>query len=196
MSTIGQKLPLIGSQLNNRFGVGRWFFYLGHHAYCTLEQVTLMNSIDRMNLERLVRVALFLLGIVALVGCERAKLDEELRRLCAVDGGVRVYETVKLPISEFNEYGQVSFYKSLPGSELLSFYTLIREEHTYKSGNPRMWRTYTAVRRVRDGKILGESIGYTRFGDGFEGPFHPSSISCPEAFGEVPLLGAVFFPAK
>ena len=156
----------------------------------------MMNLICKMDRLDLVRATFCLLCIFTVVGCDRAKLDNELRQRCAVDGGIKIYETVKLPNEEFNQYGQVSFYQAHPGSQLLSSYALVREEHTYQSGNPRMWRSYFAVKRIRDGKILGESVGYTRFGDGYEGPFHPSSFSCPEEFGEVPLLRAVFFPAQ
>jgi hypothetical protein len=142
------------------------------------------------------KATIYVVGILLLAGCEKAKLDEEVRRLCAIDGGIKVYERAQLPKGEFNEYGQVSFYKALPGSELVSLYVLAKEEQVYKAGNPRMWRTYFAVKRINDGKVLGESVGYTRFGDGFEGPFHPSSFYCPHIFGEVPLLEAVFSPAQ
>lgn len=142
------------------------------------------------------KAALCVVGVWLLAGCEKARLDDEVRRLCAIDGGIKVYERTQLPKSEFNEYGQVSFYKATPGSELVSSFVLVKEEKPYKEGNPRMWRTYFAVRRIHDGKVLGESVGYTRFGDGFEGPFHPSSFQCPQNFGEVPLLEAVFFPSQ
>lgn len=29
-------------------------------------------------------------------GCEKSYLDDEVRRLCAIDGGVKVHETVRL----------------------------------------------------------------------------------------------------
>jgi hypothetical protein len=31
--------------------------------------------------------------------------------MCAKDGGIRVYEMVKLPPEKFNEWGQVNFYR-------------------------------------------------------------------------------------
>jgi hypothetical protein len=130
--------------------------------------------------------------LVLLTGCEKYRLDEEVRKLCAKDGGITVHETVKLPENEFNEFGQVSFYQARAGSILLTNYELIKEERIFRSGDPRMWRTYFAIKRRNDGKVLGESVGYTRSGDGFEGPFHPSSFSCPEQFGETSLLKLVF----
>ncbi|MCL2075403.1 MAG: hypothetical protein FWH15_02970 [Betaproteobacteria bacterium] len=33
--------------------------------------------------------------------------DAEVNRLCAIDGGVKVYETVTLPPEKFNEWGNI-----------------------------------------------------------------------------------------
>lgn len=154
--------------------------------------MTALEANDRVKKLTLTTVALCVAASVLLMGCEKARLDEEVRQLCAKDGGIKVYEMVELPKNEFNEFGQVSFYQAAPGSVLLNDYELIKNEHIYHPGNPRMWRTYFAIKRKNDEKILGESVGYTRFGDGFEGPFHPSSFSCPDQFGEVSLLQRVF----
>ncbi len=54
---------------------------------------------------------LFLLLILPLItactsGPSKRQLDAEVDRLCAIDGGVRVYETVTLPPDKFDEkYG-------------------------------------------------------------------------------------------
>ena len=114
-------------------------------------------------------------------------------RISPKDGGIKVYETQSLPKDEFNEYGQVNFYHVAADSVLLTHYEFIEKEQVYYSGTPRMWREYFAVKRKSDGKILGESVGYTRFGDGlFQGPFHPSHFSCPDSFGKMLLLQRVF----
>lgn len=39
---------------------------------------------------------------------EKDRLDREVKRLCAIDGGIRVYETVTLPAGKFDQYGQIS----------------------------------------------------------------------------------------
>ncbi len=33
--------------------------------------------------------------------------DAEVRRLCEKDGGIKVYETVKLPAEQFDRYGRI-----------------------------------------------------------------------------------------
>ena len=40
-------------------------------------------------------------------GPSKADLDDEVRRLCAIDGGIKVYETVRLPAEKFDPYGNV-----------------------------------------------------------------------------------------
>jgi hypothetical protein len=50
------------------------------------------------------------LGVPAITGCgpyQEAKLDREVDRLCAIDGGVHIYETVKLPKENFGPDGEV-----------------------------------------------------------------------------------------
>lgn len=46
------------------------------------------------------------IALLALVGCERWELDRQMEELCKRDGGVKVYETVTLPASEFSNVGQ------------------------------------------------------------------------------------------
>jgi hypothetical protein len=40
---------------------------------------------------------------------EKDRLDREVKRLCAIDGGITVYETVKLPAERFDGYGQIAY---------------------------------------------------------------------------------------
>ncbi len=51
---------------------------------------------------------------------EKARLDREVERLCAIDGGVKVYETVTLPPDKFDKkYGQINFYRPTQGENAL-----------------------------------------------------------------------------
>lgn len=51
-----------------------------------------------------------------LPGCEQARLDQEVDRLCRVDGGIRIYETVKLSKEDYDEKRRIVFpqYLGLP----------------------------------------------------------------------------------
>ena len=56
------------------------------------------------------RISLLLLVssiVYATFFTEKARLDREVKRLCAIDGGITVYETVKLPAERFDGYGQI-----------------------------------------------------------------------------------------
>ena len=46
-----------------------------------------------------------LVPLGALIGCEKAELDARMSDLCEKDGGVTVYETVRLPSEMFNQNG-------------------------------------------------------------------------------------------
>ncbi|MDR0575984.1 MAG: hypothetical protein LBI87_00210 [Candidatus Accumulibacter sp.] len=111
----------------------------------------------------------------------KAMLDAEVERLCAIDGGIKVYETVKLPAEKFNEWGQINFYKPTQGENALGpEYIFINETHYDHKGNPRLFRYRHQVIRRTDNKSLGETILYGRGGGDLPGPWHGSSFHCPE----------------
>lgn len=120
---------------------------------------------------------LMLATCLALGGCEKARLDEQVRTLCAKDGGVKVYETVKLPTDRFDKYGVFNLPKREDArSEDDYFY--ISEMHYLRQGNPEMWRLHFQVVRKSDGRVLGEATTYTRRGGDMPGPWHESSFGC------------------
>ena len=109
---------------------------------------------------------------------EKDRLDREVKRLCAIDGGVKVYETVRLPAERFDKYGNIKittkrFMK--PTDE----YYLDYESIFLREGNPRLIRITFKVIRSSDGKIIGESRQYGRSGGDLPGPWHESSFNCP-----------------
>lgn len=111
--------------------------------------------------------------------------DAQVREMCAKDGGVRVYETVRLPKDKFNEYGQINFYKPTQGENALGEEYLLKTDIQYlRSGNPSLRRYHVRVVRHREGFLLGESVGYDRGGGDLPGPWQPSSYSCPKNHGE------------
>ncbi|HWQ38265.1 MAG TPA: hypothetical protein VNM24_06560, partial [Burkholderiales bacterium] len=104
--------------------------------------------------------------------------DWQIERLCAKDGGIKVYETVKLPAERFDKYGNVGIRNkryAKPSDE----YYFETEMQYYREGNPSLERTRTALIRRSDGKVLGESIRYARGGGDLPGPWHETSFHCP-----------------
>ena len=129
--------------------------------------------------------------LLTLAGCERWALDRQMEELCKKDGGIKVYETVTLPASDFSNVGQpLARYARLAMSEadyLGPDYryaarreVLIGEDAKPQKGEGQLVRLYWAIHRRSDGKLLGEQVEYRRIGgDLFTFGFQPSSASCP-----------------
>lgn len=119
-------------------------------------------------------------------GCERAKtrLDREVDRLCAIDGGVHIYETVTLSKENFGPDGEVfpqyrglSLDKGRYGAE----HYLRAEERVLAADTPSLHRFSIAIVRRSDSRVMGEQISYVRRGGDFPGPWPDSSHSCSDA---------------
>ena len=123
----------------------------------------------------------------------KAVLDDEVRRLCAIDGGIKVYETVTLPAVEYDRYAKRNWV--LPRKEEAKptdLYYNVSTTHFYLEGNPQMARQQHSVVRRSDKKILGEMIVYGRGGGDLTGPWHGSSFYCPD-LTKLPGLEASVF---
>jgi len=121
-------------------------------------------------------------------GSGKRQLDAEVDRLCAIDGGIKVYETVTLPPDKFDKRGQINFYRPTQGENALgSEYIYQWDIHDYKKGDPvsqgahktSMRRGHIKIIRKSDMKLLGEFILYSRVGGDLPGPWMPSSYRCP-----------------
>ncbi|QOJ23462.1 MAG: hypothetical protein HRU78_07165 [Gammaproteobacteria bacterium] len=121
---------------------------------------------------------------------EKARLDREVDRLCAIDGGIRVYETVTLPADKFDKkYGQINFYRPTQGENTLGpEYIYKSDMRYYKKGDPSsqgahviaMKRDHIQIIRKSDMQLLGEIVMYYRAGGDLPGPWHHSSYQCPD----------------
>lgn len=138
------------------------------------------------------------LVLVSLVGCEKYALDRQMAELCKKDGGLKVYETVTLPRSAFDQTGYLRRQeKSDPNNPLTGYsivwggeYSITREITVIKAGDPftgdgagfisqgRLERTQITVLRIAEKKILGIAVIYARAGGGFS-LGHPDAKRCP-----------------
>jgi len=150
----------------------------------------------------LIAIPLSVIASLALVGCERWALDRQMEELCKKDGGVKVYETVMLPASEFSKTGQ-PLTRYIPLAKSDSDYLgpdyryvqrreiVVGKNANIEKGEGQLSRWYSAVFRRSDGRLLGESISYGRGGgDGFTFGFQPSGNYCPKP--RVDLIKSVF----
>jgi hypothetical protein len=125
-------------------------------------------------------------------GGQKIYYDMQVNRLCAIDGGIKVYETVRLPAERFDKYGNVRIpakKDARPGDEY--YYEV--DYHYYRKGDPQMTRRQAQIIRRSDGKILGESISYSRGGGDLPGPWHGSSFICPPISKDRPGLEVSIF---
>ena len=126
------------------------------------------------------RTAFLLAAVIVtswLTGCERMRLDREVDRLCAIDGGVKVFETV-----EVSQEVYADFLRSPARPLEVIFganYHLKSSTEVLVDGNPSMLRFVRYVIRQTDGKVLGQVISYARVGGDLPGLSHPSSYGCP-----------------
>lgn len=116
---------------------------------------------------------------VLLTGCEKWRLDNEVRQLCAKDGGIKVYETVTVPAEMVDEYGAIRI-PSKQDAKLSDEYYYESDTTYFRNGNPEMRRSRDRIIRRSDGKVLGEFVYYARRGGDMPGPWHESSFGCPE----------------
>lgn len=158
---------------------------------------------------RWVRIAL--VGGIAVVwasaslwyaGGRKIYYDKQVERLCALDGGIKVYETVGLPADMFNQWGQPKFYAPNKGEHALGpEYTFKSERDYSKTGTPAIRPSDVAIARNKiqitrksDSKLLGEVTQYYRAGGDVPGPWMPSGFSCPPegVANELALMKQVF----
>lgn len=129
--------------------------------------------------------------LLGLVGCEKDRLDRQLLELCAKDGGNKVYEVVVLPPDK----GALPRIPRKEYATAADEYYVVQEVTYLKQGNPELHRSRYRIVRRSDGKTIGESIYYVRRGGDLPGPWHASSLVCPE-IGSLPRLESAVFKVR
>lgn len=167
-----------------------WLFLRGWHFYRTIAAPRLRWS------GPFVVVAMAWLAVSFwYAGGRKLYYDMEVQRLCAIDGGVKVYEQVTLPAEQFDKWGMVAPYSPDRGENALGpAYVFRHEIADLRLGIPRVSRSRYLVIRRQDNKLLGETILYGRGGGDLPGPWHGSSYKCPKIAiaGPNALLRSVF----
>lgn len=126
----------------------------------------------------------------------KTHFDNQVREMCATDGGVKIYQTVELPPEKFSPWGRVNFYSPLRESNALGEDYLMKTEVKWiRTDPPTLRRYHVQVFRRIDGALLGESVGYDRGGGDLIGPWSESAFSCPEKHGEL-VIDKIFIPIK
>lgn len=127
----------------------------------------------------------------------KGSYDQQVREMCAKDGGVRVFETVRLPADKFNQRGQPNFRipaRVSPHNKLKDTdeYYVEWDVATLRRGNPDLEKSHSRLIRRNDNKVLGESVSYFRRGGDLPGPWSESTFVCPEPRKYKSLESSVF----
>lgn len=121
---------------------------------------------------RLSKVTLLVLSVYILASCtEKHELDRQMEELCKKDGGIKVYETIKLPPEMFDEsdYTFPEWQKRARVDRLGSEFLFEEEKYVLKEGNPwlekgRLIKFTEKIYRRSNHSLIGESISYGRAG--------------------------------
>lgn len=134
-------------------------------------------------------------------GGRKIYYDMEVNRLCAVDGGVKIYETVKLPASKFDKHGNAHIplkKNASPNDEY--FYEwetrTLSAGDSGENGKLMLRREDFKFFRAKDNVLLGEDISYVRRGGDMPGPSHPSVFRCPNAIQNSSIEKLIFLKGE
>ena len=110
---------------------------------------------------------------------ERDRLDAEAKRLCAIDGGVKVYETVTLPAEKFHSNGV----PKISSKDAQGFGYFERAKQTNLKADferPTLIRDEYQVIRSSDQKVMATSVVYRRSGGSWwDGLVEGDGFTCP-----------------
>jgi len=149
---------------------------------------------------------LLLVAITVASGCGLTPTSftnvQEVDRLCAKDGGIRVYEQVTLPANRFHqaafgtlEHGLIRREGRLGEKALGPEFRYVSESKNIPaSGGAHIQRVHTSVWRVTDEKLLGDATDYTYASGEATTPFR-TAHSCTAFNGKLSstaLLKSVF----
>lgn len=144
------------------------------------------NLIIRCNASLLLHI----MFLVFATGCaEKYELDRKMEEISEKDGGVKIYETVKLPSEIFDNSGLIKNKKySRKGNKtylkIANNFILINEITYIKEGNPlkgqgMLLRSKSELRRISDNSLLAEEVKYGRSGGDIWFFNLPTHASCP-----------------
>jgi len=149
-------------------------------------------------------MVILIAATLALGACtsEKDRLDAEARRLCAIDGGIKVFETVTLPAEKFNQYGQ-PLIPNGRDDKGFGYYLRGDQQHiagqmSQLAGDGAGLKKHTSqIIRTADGKLMGESIVYRRHGGSWwDGIMEGDGFTCPEDKINTTFMGKVIFKRK
>ncbi|MGH9694315.1 MAG: hypothetical protein ACRD5Z_09250, partial [Bryobacteraceae bacterium] len=131
------------------------------------------------------RSVLAVLAVAMLPSCagyvpgEKAYWDAKVKEMCDKDGGITVYERVK--ISRREARSVLIDHPPTQKARRNQPYVWEQNETVIRDSNPRVVRSEILIKRRSDDKILGKTVQYWRSGGDFPtGISEPTSFICPQ----------------
>lgn len=140
-------------------------------------------------------VAAILSGCAGYVPGRQEYWDAQVREMCAKDGGVTIYQKVRISKIEKQALGTVGGLIGIPAKELAKPNAPVYEElniFDLREGNPRVSRSEMLIVRRADSVIVAKAISYARSDGDIPSPAHPSSFSCPDFKSIITALQQLF----
>lgn len=130
-----------------------------------------------------VSLAITLTGCLGYVPGQQSFWDAQVREMCAKDGGVTIYEKLRISESEIDLLGRVDGKIDVPIKQLAKpnapAYAELKITNL-QDGNPQVTRTESTITRRKDRVTIARWIVYSRFGGDLPSLAHPSTFRCPE----------------
>ena len=130
-------------------------------------------------------ICIILFLLVAYYEGTKAYWDYRVREMCAIDGGVTVYEKVNISYELYNLMPKVAGFPVIPlkgyfGKDFPAFF--IKNNVTIRKRGPKLIRFEKIVKKRVDGKTIGKIVSYARIGgDVPTGLSSVTTYSCPNS---------------
>jgi hypothetical protein len=134
-----------------------------------------------------VPIVLIIFGVTG-TELNKAYWDSRVSKMCAEEGGISIYESVRFSEEEFIRYGGDDGVITVPderSARSADFpFAISRNEIQINESFPRVIKRETSVYRKQDNKLLGAYIRFSRIGGDFPtGLAADSSFSCQDING-------------
>lgn len=130
----------------------------------------------------LIIIVILLLVILYYQG-RKAYWDQQVDEMCEKDGGIKIYESIVLEESEYNQYkdkyGNLSIPRVDKAPENIQYVHRYDTEFIHNS-DPIVRRDEFVVLRRYDNKVIGKQISYSRVGGDFFPIDTNSFYTCPK----------------
>ena len=123
-------------------------------------------------------------GCMGYVPGQQSYWDEQVREMCERDGGVRIYEKLRITKADIELLGRVGGKIGVPAKDLANPKAPAYQElkiTRIRDGNPRVSRTDLIIVRRADQTVVAQATIYARSGGDFPSPAQTSGYRCPDA---------------